>query len=290
MELRVLHYFLMVAREGNITKAAAQLHLTQPTLSRQLMQLEEELETPLFVRGKRKIELTEAGMMLRRRAEEIVTLVEKTESEVKNEEMIGQIMIGTGIFEASQNFLPDVIEQFHDMYPNVKFDIYTGNADLIKERLDCGLVDVGILLEPVDVEKYNFIRLSQKETWGILISKAHPLAFQNQVIADDLKKVNLLSTNRSLVQGEISNWFKDDLEHIDFPITYNFISNVIPLIQKNMGAAITVQGACSIYHQDDLTFIPFYPKLETGCVIAWKRNQTLSRFVKKFIDLLDEMK
>ena len=127
-----------------------------------LMQLEEELNTPLFIRGKRKIELTEAGMILRRRAEEIVTLIDKTQQEVmQNEDMVGQVVIGTGVFDASQNFLSDVIMQFQNLYPEVHFDIYTGNADLIKERLDQGLVDIGILLEPVDVEKYNYIRLSK---------------------------------------------------------------------------------------------------------------------------------
>ena len=190
MEIRVLEYFLMVAREENITKAAQQLHLTQPTLSRQLMQLEDELQTTLFIRGKRKIELTEAGRLLRRRAEEIVSMVNKTQQEVMaNEEISGQIMIGTGIFDASQHLLPKIIEEFHHSYPEVQFDIYTGNADLIKERLDNGLVDIGILLEPVNIEKYNFIRLTKQERWGIIISKEHPLALQSSVRADDLKQL-----------------------------------------------------------------------------------------------------
>lgn len=140
MELRILQYFLMVAREKNITRAAKQLHMTQPTLSRQLMQLEDELGKPLFIRGKRKIELTDEGVLLRRRAEEILSLVNKTEQEItqSEEEMVGQIMIGTGIFSSSQTVLSQVIEEFHDEYPLVKFDIYVGNADLIKERDDQG--------------------------------------------------------------------------------------------------------------------------------------------------------
>lgn len=289
MEIRVLQYFLMVAREGNITKAANQLHLTQPTLSRQLMQLEEELQTPLFIRGKRKIELTEAGMLLRRRAEEIITLVDKTELEVmQNEEMIGEIIIGTGVFHASQYFLPEVIESFQYLYPKVKFDIYTGNADLIKERLDNGLVDVGILLEPVDVEKFNFIRLSQKENWGIIISQDHPLASQKQVTAKDLKKVRLLSTSRTLVQSEITNWLKDTVNNVEFPITYNFISTILPLIRHGLGAAVTVEGAFQAYNQDGLVFIPFYPVLKTGCVVVWKKHHPLSLVVKRFIEILED--
>ena len=290
MEIRVLQYFLMVAREENITRAANQLHMTQPTLSRQLMQLEEELQTPLFIRGKRKIELTEAGRLLRRRAEEIVSLVDKTELEVmQNEEMMGEIMIGTGVFDASQNFLPQVIERFLHEYPQVKFDIYTGNADLIKERLDNGLVDIGILLEPVDIEKYNFIRLPKKEKWGVIISKNHELANHTTVSTKDLKKTNLLSTNRTIIQSEIMNWFNGEIDNIDFPVTYNFISTIIPLIKNNIGAAITVEGAFQAYNQDDLVFLPFSPQLSTGVVVVWKKHHTLSRVLKKFITIIEEI-
>lgn len=290
MEIRVLQYFLMVAREENITRAANQLHMTQPTLSRQLMQLEEELQTPLFIRGKRKIELTEAGRLLRRRAEEIVSLVDKTELEVmQNEEMMGEIMIGTGVFDASQNFLPQVIEIFHKEYPQVKFDIYTGNADLIKDRLDNGLVDIGILLEPVDIEKYNFIRLPKKENWGVIISKKHKLAKNTAVTAEDLKKINLLSTNRTIVQNEIANWLNSDINNVDFPVTYNSISTIIPFIKHNLGVAITVEGAFKAYNQDDLVFLPFSPQLSTGVVIVWKKHHTLSRILKKFITIIEEI-
>lgn len=173
MELRILQYFLMVAREENITRAAKQLNMTQPTLSRQLMQLEDELGKPLFIRGKRKIELTDEGVLLRRRAEEILSLVNKTEQEItqSEEEMVGQIMIGTGIFSSSQTFLSKVIEEFHEEYPLVKFDIYTGNADLIKERIDQGLVDIGFLLEPVDISKYNHMRIPLRKNGELLLQK-----------------------------------------------------------------------------------------------------------------------
>ena len=209
MELRILQYFLMVAREENITRAAKQLNMTQPTLSRQLMQLEDELGKPLFIRGKRKIELTDEGVLLRRRAEEILSLVNKTEQEItqSEEEMVGQIMIGTGIFSSSQTFLSKVIEEFHEEYPLVKFDIYTGNADLIKERIDQGLVDIGILLEPVDISKYNHIRIPLQEKWGVIASKENKLAKKQVVEKDDLKDVPLFLTNREIIQSEISKQF-----------------------------------------------------------------------------------
>ena len=289
MEIRVLEYFLMVAREENITKAAQQLHLTQPTLSRQLMQLEDELQTTLFIRGKRKIELTEAGRLLRRRAEEIVSMVNKTQQEVMaNEEISGQIMIGTGIFDASQHLLPKIIEEFHHSYPEVQFDIYTGNADLIKERLDNGLVDIGILLEPVNIEKYNFIRLTKQERWGIIISKEHPLALQSSVRADDLKQLTLFSTNRLTVQNEVTHWLDSNHDQIHFPVTYNFMTTVIPLIQNNMGAAITIEGAFAAGRQDQLVFVPFSPELSTGVVIVWKEHNALAPVIKKFIQVIEK--
>lgn len=289
MEIRVLEYFLMVAREENITKAAQRLHLTQPTLSRQLMQLEEELQTTLFIRGKRKIELTEAGRILRRRAEEIVSLIGKTEQEVKaNEEISGQIMIGTGIFDASQRFLPHVIEYFHQHYPEVQFDIYTGNADLIKDRLDNGLVDIGILLEPVNIEKYNFIRLTKQERWGIILSAKHELASHKEVRADELSQIPLFATNRLTVQNEVTNWFGRYKNHIEFPITYNFITTVLPLIQKNLGAAITIEGAYEASDHQQLRFVPFSPKLVTGVVVVWKKNNALSPALKKIIQVIEK--
>lgn len=290
MEIRVLEYFLMVAREENITRAAQQLHMTQPSLSRQLMKLEEELQTPLLIRGKRKIELTEAGRILRRRAQEIVDMIAKTEQEVRqNEQMIGQITIGTGIFEASQSFLPHVMEQFMKDHPQVKFDIYTGNADLIKEKLDEGTVDIGILMEPVNIEKYHFIRLLRKEKWGIIISEDHQLAKYEKVKAAMLGNVHLFNTNRMTVQNEVSNWLSDGLKHIDFPVTYNFNTTVLPLIQKNLGAVITIEGAYRAENHEHLVFLPFDPVLETGVVIVWKKDTVLSNILKKFITLMESI-
>lgn len=289
MELRILHYFLMVAREENITRAAKQLHMTQPTLSRQLMQLEDELGKPLFIRGKRKIELTDEGVLLRRRAEEILSLVNKTEQEItqSEEEMVGQIMIGTGIFSSSQAVLSQVIEEFHDEYPLVKFDIYVGNADLIKERVNQGLVDIGILLEPVDISKYNHLRIPLQEKWGIIVSKTNFLAHKPYVKKEDLKELPLFLTNREIVQSEISNWLKGDvLLHSMF--SYNFASAILPFIQDDQGAAITVEGAYQVLNQKNICFIPFYPELSTNTVFIWKKYTRLSPVIDRFIKKVQE--
>lgn len=289
MELRILQYFLMVAREENITRAAKQLHMTQPTLSRQLMQLEDELGKPLFIRGKRKIELTDEGVLLRRRAEEILSLVNKTEQEItqSEEEMVGQIMIGTGIFSSSQAVLSQVIEEFHDEYPLVKFDIYVGNADLIKERVNQGLVDIGILLEPVDISKYNHLRIPLQEKWGIIVSKTNFLAHKPYVKKEDLKELPLFLTNREIVQNEISNWLKGDvLLHSMF--SYNFASAILPFIQDDQGAAITVEGAYQVLNQKNICFIPFYPELSTNTVFIWKKYTRLSPVIDRFIKKVQE--
>ena len=170
MELRVLKYFLMTAREENITKAASLLHLTQPTLSRQLIQLEDELGVKLFHRSRHRIILTEDGMLLRRRAEEIITLAEKTKDDFrhKQEYLGGNISIGSGELRSSR-FLSQLIADFQKENPLVTFTIYSGNADNIKERIERGLLDAGLLQEPVDITKYSFIHTQIWEQWGILV-------------------------------------------------------------------------------------------------------------------------
>lgn len=177
MEIRVLRYFLTVVREESITKAAEVLHITQPTLSRQLAQMEEEIGVRLFDRGTRKIWLTNEGLLLRRRAEEILQLVDKTEKElVEQEEQVeGKISIGCGEV-ASVQMLPDLIRNFHQKYPLVTFDLFTATADLVKEQMDKGLLDSGLLLEPIEMGKYEFIRLNMKERWVVLMPPDDPLA------------------------------------------------------------------------------------------------------------------
>ena len=182
MEIRVLRYFLAVVREENITKAAEVLHVTQPTLSRQLAQLEEEIGVKLFDRGARKITLTNAGVLLRRRAEEILRLVDKTQEELdaQEEQIEGEITVGCGEL-ASVQLLARFIATFRQSYPAVTYDILTETADVVKEQMDKGLVDVGLLLEPVDMEKYDFVRLSMKERWVVLMRQDAPLAGQAAV-------------------------------------------------------------------------------------------------------------
>ena len=274
MDLRVLNYFLMVAREENITKAASLLHVTQPTLSRQLMQLEEELGVKLFERGKHNIRLTEDGMLLRRRAQELVTLADKTKMELQHKEEMfsGEISIGCGETK-SMSILSENIVSFNQKYPMIHFNVYSASADDIKERIEKGLLDIGLLTEPVDISKYEFIRMPIKERWGILVRSDYPLAQKEYVEPKDLKDMPMIMVRRELVKNELASWFGDIYESLDIAATYNLIINAANMAEKGLGAALCFDLGTLF---DNLRFIPLSPRLETGSVLVWKKNQTIS--------------
>lgn len=281
MELRVLRYFLMVAREENITKAAQLLHITQPTLSRQLMQLEQELGVILFHRGKYHITLTEDGMLLKRRAQELITLSDKTVQELSHTQNVlsGEITLGCGETR-NMSFLAKQIVAFRQKYPLVRFQIYSATADDIKERMEGGLLDIGLLMEPVDIRKYEFIRMPWKETWGVLVHKNNPLAQKKSVVPADLYSIPLLIPSRDTVQNEVANWFGANYEQLQIAASYNLILNAAAMVRENAGAALCFDLG-TVY--EDLCFIPLSPPMETGAVIVWKKNQTLSQTTAQFI-------
>ena len=280
MELRVLRYFLAVAQEENITKAAALLHLTQPTLSRQLMQLEEELGTKLFRRSQYRIILTEDGMLLRRRAQELVELADKTQREFsrRDAELSGEIAIGCGETR-SMTFLSQHIGSFRRLHPRVQFRIYSATADDVKERIESGLLDMGLLAEPVDISRYAFQRLPQKDRWGVLVLKDSPMAERESVAPADLVGVPLLMSGRAEVRGELASWFGDEYGRIQVAATYNLILNAANMVQNGVGVALGFDlGNLS----DALRFIPLSPTLESGTVLAWKKDQIFSPAVEQF--------
>ncbi len=285
MEFRVLKYFLMVAREENITKAAALLHLTQPTLSRQLMQLEAELGVKLFHRSKHSIILTEDGMLLKRRAQEIVSLSDKTVQELSHKEDVlsGEIAIGCGETK-NMLFLSEQIKKFRQKYPLVQFSIHSAIADDIKERIEKGVLDIGLLMEPVDVGKYEFIRMPQKEKWGILVRKDSELAAKESINPKDLTNVPLIMVKRELVKSELASWFGDYYEGLQIAATYNLILNAASMVERGVGVALCFDLGAAFY--EDLCFIPLAPTLETGSVLVWKKNQTLGSATSQFMRYL----
>ena len=280
MELRVLRYFLAVAREENITKAAAMLHLTQPTLSRQLMQLEEELGVQLFQRSRYRIILTNDGMLLRRRAQELVDLADKTAREFSDREteLMGEIAIGAGETR-SMTALSRAIQSFRTLYPKVVFRIFSANADDVKERLDMGLLDMGLLTEPVDVGKYAFCRMQEKDRWGVLVRADSPLAALEAVTPEDLEAVPLLCSGREGVQRELANWFGDRWERLEIAATFNLILNAANMVRCGVGAALGFDLNLAF---DDLRFLPLSPAMETGTVLVWKKDQVLSPVMEVF--------
>lgn len=285
MELRILRYFLAAAREENITKAAAMLHVTQPTLSRQLMQLEEELGVTLFHRGSKKITLTNEGVLLRRRAEEILSLAERTERELTEQDALvdGRIVIGCGELAAVW-ILSEIIASFREKYPLVTYDIFTGNADLVKEQMEKGLIDIGVLLEPIDMEKFAFIRLSNKERWVVLMRPDNPLAKKEAVSAKDLEGVPLILPRRANVQNELSNWFGDSLRHTQILFTSNFSTNAAIMVEKGLACSINIEGSVSFLDRERIVYRPLSPELTANSVLAWKKHQPFSVATAKFIE------
>lgn len=280
MELRVLYYFLMTAREENITRAAQLLNVTQPTLSRQLMQLEEELGVQLFTRGSHSVTLTDDGMLLKRRAQELVSLAEKTKLELTHaeENIAGEISIGAGEL-LSVGTLAGMISSFREEYPLVRFELFSGSADSIKERMERGSLDLGLLLEPVDISKYEFVRFPQKEQWGVLVRRDSPLAEKSSVGPADLAGLPLMATNRELVRRELLNWFGEYADEMNFIVTFNLQYNAAVMAQKGLGAVLCLRLE-SCY--TDLVFVPLAPKLAHGSVLAWKKQQTFSRATSLF--------
>ena len=291
MEIRVLNYFLTVAREGNITRAAKLLHITQPTLSRQLMQLEDELGTALFIRGKRQMTLTEDGQILKRRAEEIITLSTKAEMEIgkHNREIDGEITIACGMTEAAL-MMGEMIRKFKTKYPLVTFHIRNGNSDFVVENIDHGLIDIGVVLEPVHLEKLNSLRLPKLERWGLLMRKDSPLAKKEHITKEDLIDVPLIHSVRQLNQDYLKEWFGEGYEKLKISATAELTFLAAILVENNLGYALVIEGATESVGEH-LCFRPLFPDLTTHSLVVWKKYQSYNLTVSRFLDfIIDEIK
>ena len=285
MEIRVLRYFLTVVREESITKASEVLHITQPTLSRQLAQMEEEIGVKLFDRGTRKIKLTNEGILLRRRAEEILHLVDKTEQELleQEEQVEGKISIGCGEM-ASVQLLSELIGSFRQKYPRVSFDIFTATADLVKEQMDKGLLDIGLLLEPIDMEKYDFTRLNIKEKWVVLMRPDDPLSKKKGITAKDLSTLPLILPRRMSVQSELASWFGSYYEKLNVVFTSNLCTNGAIMVNDGFAYSVVIEGSLPFCDRSKITYLPLDPSLTATSVLAWKRSQPFSLAATKFIE------
>lgn len=291
MEIRVLRYFLAIAREGSITGAANYLHVTQPTLSRQIHDLEEELGQKLFIRGSHNMTLTTEGMVLRRRAEEIIAMVDKTEAEFTSmdDAVGGDIYIGSGETDAIK-LIANVAKELHDSYPDIHYHLYSGNAADVTERLDKGLLDFGILIQPADISKYDYLNIPARDTWGVIMRKDSPLAAKEVICKDDLIGIPLLCSRQAISQeqskNEFAQWFGDDFKRLDIVTTFNLVYNASIMVDAGLGYAITIDKIANTSESSSLCFKPLVPKLDSGLNIIWKKYQMFSSAAELFLERL----
>ena len=284
MELRVLHYFLTVAKEQSFTKAAEQLHITQPTLSRQLAALEDELGTRLFCRGGRNITLTDDGLLLKRRALEMIDLEDKIVDEIKgNEEVVeGVITIGCGEFAAVET-LSKIIKRFKKKYPRVQIALHTGTADTILERMHRGLIDIGLFMEPVSKENLEYLPIEKSDYWVVSMKPDDPLVQKKYITKEDLRDLPLILPERLGVQSELANWFGKDFEKLNISFTSNLGTNGGVMAAQGLGYPVSIQGAIQYWRQDLLVQRRLYPEIKANTVIAWRRNIPYAKAVRLFI-------
>lgn len=292
MELRVLNYFLTVAREGGLTGASEVLHVTQPTMSRQIQELEEELGQKLFIRTTRSMVLTPEGMLLRKRAEEILEMAERTKSEFSamGSTVAGDVLIGSGETFALKQ-LTDLMAQIREEYPGIHFQIYSGNAEEVAERLEKGLLDFGVFVEPADISRYNSIRLPVMDTWGLILRKDHPLAQKERITREDLGDVPLIMSRQEMAAQKAGNdyldWFGGSYELLNVVAGYNLMYNGALMVRSGLGCAVGLDRIVNTTETSDLCFRPFDPPLEAGIVVVWKKYQVFSKAAEM---LLEKMK
>lgn len=292
MELRVLRYFLAVAREGNITGAANSLHLTQPTLSRQIRDLEEELGCQLLIRKSHRVVLTPDGMLLRKRAEEIVAMADKTEAEFAAREhaVSGDIYVGGGETQAIRQ-IAEIIRELREEYPGIHYHLYSGNAEDVTERLDKGLLDFGILIQPADLSKYDGLDLPAKDIWGVIMRKDSPLAAKEQIVKEDLLDVPLICSRQVMEHGKADNefaaWFGDDFDKLDVVTTFNLVYNASIMVEAGVGYAVTLDKLANTSEDSTLCFRPLAPVLASGMSVIWKKYQIFSPAAALFLEKME---
>ncbi|MBC8536304.1 LysR family transcriptional regulator [Feifania hominis] len=288
IETRLLHYFLAIAREQNITKAAETLYVTQSTLSKQMMDLEKQLGKQLFVRGKRKLTLTEDGAFLRNRAQEILALMDSTESALRTDAqtLSGDISIACGETIVMDLFA-QLFAEFHIQYPDVRFHTHSGDADTVLERLDKGLADMGLLLGPIRQEKYDYLNLHQKDTFGLLMPKDCPLSQQKEINIDQLKTLPLIFAEQTFQGHQEIEWFGADRSVFHVVATYNLIYNATFLVERGIGYALCLDRLVNTKGRN-LTFRPIVPELSVDLYLVTKKYQTFSPAVKIFLEKIRE--
>ncbi len=294
MEIRVLQYFLAIAREQSIIRAAQSLHLSQPTLSKQIKNMEEELGKQLLIRGSkgsRKITLTEEGMILRKRAEEIIDLVKKTENEItmSDDIIIGDVYIGAGETDGMR-LLAKAAGKLREKYPGIHYHISSGNGSFVQERLDKGLIDFGIVFRTPDLKKYEVYKLPSKDVWGILMRKDAPLAAKETISPEDLWDKPLLISQEETEGGRIAQWMQRSLSSLNITAAYNLLFNASLFVEEGLGYAFAFDKIINTSENSPLVFRPLSPRMDVEMSIIWKKYQVFSKPAEKFLQMLTEDK
>ncbi|MSD83407.1 LysR family transcriptional regulator [Lactobacillus curvatus] len=285
MEIRLLRYFWTVANAESVSNAAKQLHVTQPTLSRQIRELEDYLGTPLFSRTHHKLVLTEAGLFLKSRAEEILALDQATEQvfiDQKQQLFNGNLRIGCIEADNSDTMATILAELVHD-YPNITYAIITGNGDFITDQLDKGLIDVAILIEPINTAKYFSIQLPRGEKWGLLVAKTASLASKSTITPSDFTELPLILPNRPAVMRMLADWYGQAQETLNITGSYNLHYNILPLVELQTTNALVIEGVTKYRDNDKSTFIPLEPSIQTHCRLVWRKDRVLTAVASEYI-------
>lgn len=287
MDVRILRYFLAVAREESISGAAVQLHVSQPALSKQLMDLEEELGVKLFIRGRRKITLTDEGMFLRKRAGDIVELLQRTEAELQApEELItGDVYIGAGE-SRGMSVIAEAAGDIRAEYPGVSFHIFSGDAETVMERIDKGLLDFGLILGPVDAEKYGYLRLPLTDRWGVLMRRDNLLAAKKALSPEDVSGLPLIYPRLARVRSNITSWLGKNYEQLNIVATYNLIFNASVMVRRGLGCVLGLDGLINVKGDVELCFKPFEPELKADISVVWKKYPVFSKAAGLFLERL----
>ena len=289
IETRLLQYFLAIAEEQSITKAAEYLHISQPTLSKQMMDLEKNLGKQLLIRGRKKVTLTEEGTYLRSRAQEIISLMDKTESAFReNEQSItGDVYIGCGEHRSTFSIM-QIIRSIQEEYPDIRFHFFSSNADTITERLDNGLLDMGFLLEPEISPRYDYQKLKLHETWGILMRKDSPLAGKEEITFSELADLPLIMPSQTSNRNHLTTFFADEMVEPHIVSTYNLIYNAGLMVEAGMGYALCIDELINTTGSHPLTFRPLSPILQSEVYLFTKKYQVFSKAAKLFLSRLEK--
>ena len=287
MEIRVLRYFLMIAKTENITKAAEALQITQPTLSRQIRELEEEIGTDLFYRDSRKIRLTPEGFLLIERTEEILELTDKTREDLKasSDKVEGMITICTGLIK-STDLLTRIITEFRQRYPNVRFTIMTATADTIRNQLNRSLIDFGVMLEPVDLTGLSFIRFPEPERWNVMMRADDPLAEKESICADDINQRELIVPLRGPIAAELYRWLKKEPDELNIVCSNALGGTAAYLVHNSHAVSLNVDGSLPFLDHTKIKTVPLSPLLTGRSAIAWKQDAVRTEPAKRFIEFI----